>query len=103
LLDLVALLPDSNPSFSSHWGLVASVFIQCLLVWRLSLGSAVAWGFGLFIAVGSAVSVALSGPTTMGVSESLFTVVCVAQAVVLLTPAARRLVRSHHEAPPAAA
>ena len=103
LLDLGALLPDSNPSFSSNWGVVASVFIQCLLVWRLSLGSAVAWGFGLFMAVGSVVSVALIDATTIGVSESLFTVVCLAQAGVLLTPAVRRLVRSHHKAPPAAA
>jgi hypothetical protein len=76
---------------------------QCLLVWRLSLGSPVAWGLGLFMAVGSAVSVALIGVTTIGVSESLFTVICLAQAVVLLTPTVCRLIRSHHKAPPAAA
>jgi hypothetical protein len=102
LLDLVALLPNSNPSFSSNWGVVASVIIQCLLVWRLSLGSAVAWGFGLLMAVGSVLSLALAD-ATIGVTESFFTVVCLAQAGVLLTPAVRRLVRSHHKAPPAAA
>ncbi len=103
LLDLVALLPDSNPSFSSNWGVVGSVFIQCLLVWRLSLGSAVAWGFGLFMALGSVVSVALIDPTTIGVSESLFAVLCLAQAGVLLTPTVRRPVRSQRQSPPAAA
>jgi hypothetical protein len=103
LLDLVALLPQSNPSFSSNWGVVASVFIQCLLVWRLSLGSAVAWGFGLFMALGSVVSLALMDATRIGVSESLFVVLCLAQAGVLLTPAVRHLVRSQHKTPPAAA
>ena len=102
LLDLVALLPDSNPSFSSNWGVVGSVFIQCLLIWRLSLGSAVAWGFGLFMALGSVVSVALIDPTTIGVGESLFAVLCLAQAGVLLTPTVRRPVRSQRQSPPAA-
>ena len=103
LLDLVALLPQSNPSFSSNWGVVASVFIQCLLVWRLSLGSTVAWRFGLFMALGSVVSLALMDATPIGVSESLFVVLSLAQAGVLLTPAVRHLVRSQHKTPPAAA
>lgn len=103
LLDLVALLPRSNPSFSSTWGVVGSVVIQCLLVWRLSLGSAIAWGFGLFMALGSAVSLALVDPTTIGVSESLFVVLCLAQATVLVTPPIRRLVWFQRQTPPAAA
>ena len=100
-LDLVPLLPGSNFSFSSIWGFVGSVFIQILLVWRLSRGSAVAWGFGLFIALGSFVWIGLQEPA-IGASLILFVVVCLAQAGVLLAPPLR-VVRSHRHTPPAAA
>jgi hypothetical protein len=91
LLDLVAALPGSNPSFSSTWGLVASVAIQCLLIWRLSLGSAGAWAFGLFMAL-STVAFLMLQAAPFGVAVTLIVVVCLSQAGVLLTPPLRRLV-----------
>jgi hypothetical protein len=101
-LDVGAALPGSNPSFSSIWGLVASVFIQCLLVWRLSLGSAIAWGFGLFMAL-SAVTLLFLQAATFGVEVTLIAAVCLAQAGVLLAPPIRALVRSQRRTPSAAA
>jgi len=85
LIDLVAVLPGSNLGFSSVWGFVGSLLVQGLLVWRLSLGSSLAWGSGLFTALGSVVFLGLTGPT-IGVAEILFVILCLAQAVVLLFP-----------------
>ena len=99
LLDLVVLLPG-NPTFSSGWGLVGSVVIQSLVVWRLSHGSLLAWAFGLFMALGGVASVLLVG-LPIGVTEALFAVVCLAQAGVLLTPPV--LVWSQRQTPPASA
>jgi hypothetical protein len=103
LLDLIAALPGSNPGFSSTWGLVASVFIQCVFVWRLSLGSALAWGFGLFMALGSFVSLVVMDALPVGVTEALFLAICFAQAGVLLAPPIRALARSQRHTPSAAA
>lgn len=101
LLDLVVLLPG-NPSPSSIWGLVGLVLIQSLLVWRLTYGSALAWLFGLLSALGAVASVPLAGPP-IGVTETVFVVVCLAQAGVLLTPAVLGRVWSQRETPRAAA
>lgn len=103
LLDLMAALPGSNPSFSSTRGLVASVVIQCLLVWRLSLGSVLAWGFGLLMALGSVVFLVLTDPLPIGVTEAFFVVICFAQASVLLAPPIRARIRSQRHTPSAAA
>jgi hypothetical protein len=103
LLDLVAVLPGSNPSFTSTSGLVASVLIQCLLIWRLSLGSVVAWGIGLFMALGSVVSLVLMDAFSVGLTEAVFVAICFAQAGVLLAPPLRALVRSQRHTPSAAA
>jgi hypothetical protein len=103
LLDVLAVLPGSNPSFSSTSGLLASVFIQCLLIWRLSLGSAVAWAIGLFMALGSVASLFLMGAPPVGLTEALFVVILFAQTGVLLTPPIRALVRSQGHTPSAAA
>jgi hypothetical protein len=89
--------------FSSVRELVASVVIQCLLVWRLSLGSAFAWGIGLFMALGSVVSLVLMDAFPVGVTEGLFVAICLAQAGVLLTPPIRALIRSQRHTPSAAA
>jgi hypothetical protein len=102
LLDVLAVLPGSNPSFSSTSGLLVSVFIQCLLIWRLSLGSAVAWAIGLFMALGSVASLFLLG-APVGLTEALFVVIFFAQTGVLLTPPIRALVRSQGHTPSAAA
>jgi hypothetical protein len=102
LLDLVALLPGDNPSFSSIWGLAGVVFIQSLLVWRLAYGSVFAWLIGQLFALGSVASVLLAGPP-LGATEILFVVVCVAQAGVLVTPTVLGLVWSQRETPPTAA
>jgi hypothetical protein len=102
LLDLIAAVPGSNPSFSSAWGLVATVLIQCLLIWRLSLGSAVAWWFGLFLAIWPLLAIALMG-VGLGLTLVLVRVVFVAQAGVLLAPPLRAFVRSHRHTPPAGA
>lgn len=103
VLDLVAALPGSNPGFTSMRGLVASVFIQCLVVWRLSRGSSLAWGFGLFMALGSVVSLVLMDAFPIRVAEAIFVAVCVGQAGVLLAPPIRALVRSRRHTPSAAA
>jgi hypothetical protein len=103
VLDLVAALPGSNPDFSSTSGLVAGLFVECLLIWRLSLGSAVAWGLGLFMAFGSVVSLVLMDAFPVGVTEALFTAILFAQAGVLLAPPIRALVRSQHHTPSEAA
>jgi hypothetical protein len=100
LLDLVAALPGSNPSFSSTSGLIASVFLQCLLIWRLSLGSAAAWAFGLFMALGTVAFLILAA-VALGVAATFIMVVCLSQAGVLLTPPLRRLV--WRSTPPASA
>jgi hypothetical protein len=101
LLVVVVLLPG-NPSFSSTWGMVGAVLIQSLLAWRLALGSAFAWLFGLLSALGAVASVLLVG-SPIGVTEILFVVVCLAQAGVLLTPVVLGLVWSQRETPAAAA
>jgi len=103
LLDVVAALPASNPSFSSTSGLVASIVIQGLLIWRLSLGSAVAWGIGLCMAGGSLVSLPLMDAFPVGVSGAIFVAVCVAQVGVLTAAPLRALVRSQRRTPSAAA
>jgi len=103
LLDLVAALPGSNPSFSSTSGLVGAFFIECLLIWRLSLGSAVAWGLGLFMAFGSLVSLVLMDAFPVGATEALFVAILFAQGGVLLAPPIRALVRSQRDTPSAAA
>ena len=99
LLDLVVLLPG-NPTFSLGWGLVGSVLIQSLLVWRLAYGSVLAWAFGLLMVLGAVASVLMVGQP-IGVKGILFTVVCLAQAVVLLAPEVRVLVWSRRETPSA--
>ena len=101
-LDLIPAIPGSNPSFSSASGLVATVLIQSLLIWRLSLGSVIAWRFGLFLAIWPLVAMALMG-AGLGLTLVLFRVVLVAQAGVLLAPPLRAFVRSHRHTPPAAA
>jgi hypothetical protein len=101
LLDLVVLLPG-NPTFSSGWGLVGSVLIQGLLVWRLAYGSVLAWSFGLLMVLGAVASVLMIGQP-IGVKVVLFTVVCLAQAVLPLAPEVRELVWSRRETPSAAA
>ena len=101
LLDFVVFLPG-NPSFSSTWGLAGVVLIQSLLVWRLAYGSALAWLFGLLFALGTVASILLAGPS-IGATEILFVVVCLAQAGVLLSPSVLGLVWSQRETPPAAA
>lgn len=98
LLDVLAALPGSNPSFSSAWGLVVSVLIQSVLIWRLSLGSVIAWRFGLLLALLPFVALALMGGP-YGLTAVLFLFVWLAQAGVLLTPPIRGLVRQ----PPSAA
>jgi hypothetical protein len=100
LLDLIAVLRASNPSFSSVWGLFASVLFQCLLVWRLSLGSAFAWGFGLFVALGAVAWLFLAA-APLDIAVTFIVVVCLAQAGVLLTPSLRGFVR--RPTPPASA
>ena len=102
LLDLVVLLPGGNASFSSSWGLVGSVLIQSLLVWRLARGSALAWGFGLLMALGTIASLFLMG-APFGVTETFLLVVCLAQASVLLTPTLLGQVWSQRQPPPASA
>lgn len=103
LLDLIAAFPGSNPSFSSVWGLVATVLIQSLLIWRLSRGSVIAWWFCLFLAIWPLVAIALMG-AGLGPALVLVRVVFVAQTGVLLAPPLRAFVRSHHRrTPPAAA
>jgi hypothetical protein len=83
LLNLVVVLPG-DPTFSSTWGLIGSVLIQGLVIWRLAHGSFVAWLFGLLFALGGVASVALVGQP-FGVTEILFALVCFGQAGVLLT------------------
>ncbi|HET8822057.1 MAG TPA: hypothetical protein VFM57_10970 [Thermoleophilaceae bacterium] len=102
LLDLVALLPHSDPSFSSTRGAVAGVLIQGLLLWRLARGSALAWTFGLLMALGAVASLFLQA-TPFGAAMTLIVVVCLAQARVLLTPPLIGLVRSQRRMPPASA
>ena len=102
LLDLIAALPGSNPSFSSAWGLVTTVLIQSLLIWRLSLGSVIAWRFGLFLAIWPLVAIALMG-AGLGLTLVLVRIVFVAQAGVLLAPPLRAFVRSHRHTRPAGA
>ena len=76
--------------------------IQSLLVWRLSLGSVIAWRFGLFLAIWPLVALALMG-AGLGLALILVRVVFLAQAVVLLAPPLRAFVRWHRHTPPAAA
>jgi hypothetical protein len=83
LLNLVVVLPG-NPTFSSTWGLMGSILVQGLVVWRLARGSFVAWLFGLLFALGGVASVALVGQP-FGVTEILFVLVCFGQAGALLT------------------
>jgi Na+/melibiose symporter-like transporter len=101
LLDLVALLPG-NPTFSSNWGLVGSLLIQSLVVWRLANGSALAWLFGLLMALGAVVFIPLTGPP-FDATEIAFAVVCLAQAGVLLAPPVRCSVWPDHKTPTTAA
>lgn len=84
LVDLVVLLPG-NPAFSSGWGLVGSVVIQSLVVWRLARGSVLAWALGVLMGLGGVASVLLVG-LPIGATEALLAVVCLAQAGILLTP-----------------
>ena len=83
LLDLLVMLPGNSLTFSSFWGLVGSLVIQGLLVWRLASGSGLAWAFGLLIALGTLASVFLVGPP-FGAGEILVAVVCLAQGGLLL-------------------
>ena len=99
LLDVVVLLPGDSASFSSGWGLVGSVLIQGLLVWRLARGSSLAWMFALLMALGAVASVFLMA-APFDLAFTFIVVVCLAQAGVLLAPSVRGLVR---RTPPAAA
>jgi hypothetical protein len=101
LLDLFAALPG-NPSFSSTRGLVATIVIQSLLVWRLSRGSAIAWWFALFLAIWSLLAITLMG-IGLGWTSVLIRVMFAAQAGVLLAPPLRSFVRSRRHSPPTAA
>jgi hypothetical protein len=101
LFDLIAVIPGTGLS-SAVWGLVASIAIQSLLVWRLSLGSATAWTVGLVMALLAAASVFLMA-TPLGVGVILIVVVFLAQAGILLSAPVRDLARSHRQIPPAAA
>jgi len=103
VIDLVAALPGSNPGFTSTRGLVAGVLIQCLLAWRLSRGSSLAWGLGMFMALGAVVSLVLMDAFPVRVVEAIVVAGCFAQAGVLLAPPIRALVRSQRHTPSAAA
>jgi hypothetical protein len=100
LLDLVVLLPG-NPYFASTWGAIGAVAFQAWLVWRLDHGSGLAWGLGLLTSLGSLPFVVLQG-SPIGVTETLFVIVCLAQAWVLLSPPVRALVWPRRDTPPAA-
>lgn len=100
LLDLVVLLPG-DPSFS-RGGLVGSLLIQGLLVWRLSYGSVLAWAFGLLIALGGVASIFLAA-IPFDLDVTLIVILCLAQAAVLLAPPLRRVVWPTRRTPPASA
>jgi hypothetical protein len=101
LLDLVAVVPGGDFSYTAR-GLVASLVIQSLLVWRLSLGSRTAWALGLILALSSVAWVGLQAA-----SVDAFVVVAVvlflAQTGVLLSAQLRGFAGSHRRQPPAAA
>ena len=97
----MAVLPRTDLS-SSFWGLVASVALQSLLVWRLSLGSGTAWTIGLLTALlGVSWIVLMAAP--LDATTVLLVLGFLAQAGVLLAPPLRTLARSRRQIPPAAA
>jgi hypothetical protein len=84
LLNLSVLLPG-NPDYTSFWGFVGSMTIQGLVVWGLWRQSALAWGFGLFMALLTPLSIYLmAAPWESGVI--LVIVVSLLQAAVLAVP-----------------
>jgi hypothetical protein len=102
LLNVVVLLPGDELSFSSTWGLLVSLAVQGLLVWRLTHGSVIAWLVALFFALGGVASAFLTA-APLDVSVAFFVLVCLAQAVVLVLLWVGGFLRSGRPAPPAAA
>ena len=80
-LNLVVALPG-NPDYSSAWGVVASIVIQALLVWRLWRGSEIAWLLGLLLALFAVASTILSGPS-YDTGTILFVALSLAQTGIL--------------------
>jgi hypothetical protein len=101
LVDLVVLIPGDSVVFFSGWSLAASVLIQGLLVWRLAHGSALAWMFGLLLALGTVALLFLMGGGAPFELAVIFIVVfSLMQAAVLLSSPVRGFV---DRTPPAAA
>ncbi|MDX6480732.1 MAG: hypothetical protein QOG85_1242 [Gaiellaceae bacterium] len=79
------------------------IVIQGLIVWRLSRGSAIAWTFGLLLAIGPLALVLLAA-TGFDQAVPVVVIVSVAQAGLLLTQPLRGLVFSERQtSPPASA
>ncbi len=83
-LNVVVALPG-NPHYSSGlWGVIGSIVIQALLVWRLWRGSAIAWVLGFLAALLTVVSLVLLVGPPFNATLVFFIVLLLAQTGILV-------------------
>lgn len=99
LLDVVGPMTSTGvtePRRFAFW-----IVIQALIVWRLFRGSAIAWSFGLLMAVFGIALVVVSG-AGFDQAVPVISIVSVGQAWLLLTHPLRGLVFPKRQASPSA-